>query len=165
MGVAGSGKTTIGRQLAAELGWDYFEADEFHPPANIAKMSQGKPLDDADRMPWLAAIRAQIDRQIAAGRPGIFTCSALKAAYRRILAVNVSSLVLVYLRGRPETIMTRVAQRQGHYMKADMVRSQFADLEEPTGALTLDIEAPPEELVARIRAALAPRSSNRARSG
>lgn len=151
MGVAGSGKTTVGRLLAAELGREYFEADEFHPPANIAKMSRGEPLNDTDRAPWLAAIRARMDRCRVEGTPAVFSCSALKAAYRRVLAEGLADVAVIYLRGDLATIQQRVAQRQGHYMKADLVRSQFEALEEPADALTLDVGAPPVEIVARIR--------------
>lgn len=151
MGVAGSGKTTIGRLLAAELGREYFEADEFHPPANVAKMARGEALDDADRAPWLAAIRARMDRCRAEGVAAVFSCSALKAAYRRMLTEGADGVAVVYLRGDRATIEARVAQRRGHYMKAGLVRSQFEALEEPDDALTIDVGAEPAEIVARIR--------------
>ncbi len=151
MGVAGSGKTTVGRALAAELKWEYFEADDFHPPANVAKMSRGEPLDDADRAPWLAAIRRKIDERLGGGRTGVFTCSALKAAYRRVLLDRAAGIALVYLRGSPETIAQRVASREGHFMKAEMVRSQFEALEPPEDALTIETRSSPVEIVACIR--------------
>ena len=155
MGVAGSGKTTIGRLLATELGWPYFEADDFHSPANKDKMSRGIPLNDADRAPWLAALRAQIDACLATGRSAVFTCSALKEKYRQILmaATAPDAVTLVYLAADRATIQARIDQRQGHYMKADMVQSQFEALEIPTHALTLDTRQPPEALVAKIRQA------------
>lgn len=152
MGVAGSGKTTVGRALAAAIGWEYFEADEFHPAANVAKMGRGEPLNDADRAPWLATIRAKIDERLAAGRPAVISCSALKAAYREILTKGADGVGIVYLRGDRRTIQQRVAQRQGHYMKAGMVQSQFDALEEPADALTIDVGAAPAAIVDRIRA-------------
>ena len=151
MGVAGSGKTTIGRRLATEHGWPYFEADDFHSAANKDKMARGIPLDDHDRAPWLAAIRARIDDCIAAGQEAVFTCSALKDQYRRALMTGTEAMTLVYLAGDRATIQARVDQRQGHYMKAGMVQSQFEALEVPAKALTLDTRLTPAELVAEIR--------------
>jgi gluconokinase len=148
MGVAGSGKTTIGRRVAAVLGWPYFEADDFHPPENKIKMARGMPLDDSDRAPWLASIRAQMDACRAEGRSAVFTCSALKAKYRAVL--DGADVVLVHLAGDIDTILARVSQREGHYMKAEMVRSQFEALEAPTHALTLDARLTPERIVAAI---------------
>lgn len=151
LGVAGSGKTTIGRRLAAELGWPYHEADDFHSAANQDKMARGIPLDDHDRAPWLASIRAAIDDCLATGRSAVFTCSALKDQYRQVLMANTSAVSLVYLAGDPATIQARVNQRQGHYLKAGLVQSQFEALEVPANALTLDTRQPPEKLVAEIR--------------
>ena len=152
MGVAGSGKTTVGRGLAEALGWPYFEADDFHSAANKAKMTAGTPLDDTDRAPWLAAIRAEIDTCRATSRSAVFTCSALKEKYRRILMDDAPEVTLVYLSGDPATIAERVAQRSGHYMKAGMVESQFAALEPPAGALTFDTRTQrPPEIIAAIR--------------
>lgn len=151
MGVAGSGKTTIGQKLATELGWPYHEADDFHRVANQAKMARGIPLDDADRAPWLAAIRAAMDDCLAAGRSAVFTCSALKEKYRQVLLANTRAVSLVYLAGDPATIQARVSQRQGHYLKANLVQSQFEALEVPANALTLDTAQPPGKLVAEIR--------------
>ncbi|HKB57341.1 MAG TPA: gluconokinase [Lacunisphaera sp.] len=151
MGVAGSGKTTIGRRLAAELGWPYHEADDFHSAASKDRMARGLPLDDHDRAPWLASIRAAIDDCLAAGRSAVFTCSALKEKYRRVLLQGTSAVSLVHLAGDPTTIRARVSQRPGHYLKADLVQSQFEDLEAPTDALTLDIQQPPGKLIAEIR--------------
>jgi len=151
MGVAGSGKTTIGRRLATELVWPYFEADDFHSAANKDKMARGIPLDDYDRAPWLAAIRAQLDDCLATGRSAVFTCSALKDKYRQALMSGTGAVTLVYLAGDLATIQARVDQRQGHYMKAGMVQSQFTALEIPANALTLDTRLTPAELVAEIR--------------
>jgi gluconokinase len=154
-GVAGSGKTTIGRLLAAELGWSFADADEFHPAANVAKMSAGIPLDDADRAPWLAAIRARIDGWLAAGQNGVVTCSALKEKHRDVLLGDPARIKLVYLRGTRELLWSRISSRTGHFMKPAMLDSQLATLEEPAGALVIDISAPPEQIIAAIRRALA----------
>ncbi|HWA24434.1 MAG TPA: gluconokinase [Lacunisphaera sp.] len=150
-GVAGSGKTTVGRQLAAELGWPYHEADDFHSAANKAKMGRGEPLTDADRGPWLAAIRAAMDECRAAGRPAVFTCSALKAAYRHVLLDGTTDTALVFLSGERDLLLSRLQQRSGHYMKPAMLESQLAILEPPAGALALDVRHTPAELVAEIR--------------
>jgi gluconokinase len=154
MGVAGSGKTTIGRRLAAELGWPYHEADDFHSAANKDKMGRGIPLDDYDRAPWLAAIRAAMDDTLAAGRSAVFTCSGLKEKYRRVLMDGAPGVSLVYLATDLETSLARVGRRQGHYMKADMVQSQFAALEVPTDALSVDTRLPPAKIIAEIKRAL-----------
>jgi gluconokinase len=156
MGVAGSGKTTVGQGLASALGWPYFEADDFHSAANKAKMAAGTPLDDTDRAPWLATIRSEIDACRTAGRNAVFTCSALKEKYRQVLMEGAPEVSLVYLVGDPATIGARVSQREGHYMKAGMVQSQFAALEPPHDALAFDtavLRSP--EIVAAIRRTLA----------
>jgi len=150
-GVAGSGKTTVGRQLATELGWPYHEADDFHSAANKEKMGRGQPLDDTDRAPWLAAIRAAMDECRAAGRSAVFSCSALKESYRRVLLDGVPETVLVFLTGDRAMLHSRIAQRPGHYMKPAMLESQFAILEPPADALRLDVRQTPAELVAEIR--------------
>jgi gluconokinase len=154
MGVAGSGKTTVGRQLAADLGWDFADADDFHPPANVAKMSAGIPLDDADRAPWLDAIRAYIDAHHARGASAVLTCSALKERYRQILLTDPAFVKLVHLHGSRELLAARIAGRRDHFMKPAMLDSQLAALEPPAGALTIDIAPPPAEISAAIRRAL-----------
>jgi gluconokinase len=151
MGVAGCGKTTVGQKLAAALGWSFRDADEFHPPANIAKMAAGVPLDDADREPWLAAIRAHIAETLARGENAVVTCSALKARYREAVVPDPARVKLVHLHGSYDQILERLRARPGHFMKPAMLQSQFADLEVPTDALTLDVSRAPEELVAAIR--------------
>ncbi|MFI5337408.1 MAG: gluconokinase [Opitutales bacterium] len=153
MGVAGSGKTTVGRQLAQELGWPYFEADDLHPAANKAKMARSEPLNDADRAPWLAAIRTEMDACRARGQSAVFTCSALKAAYRHTLLDGAPPVDLVHLHGDYATILQRVGRRQEHFMPAELVRSQFETLEHPAaGALSLDTgNQSPTDLVAAIR--------------
>jgi len=158
MGVAGSGKTTVGRRLATELGWPYHEADDFHSAANKEKMGRGQALNDEDRGPWLAAIRAAIDDCVARGQSAVFTCSALKASYRRVLTAGVPGLVPVFLAGDRALLQQRLESRAGHYMKAGMLDSQFAILEPPGDALVLDVRQTPEELVAAIRRKLTGRS-------
>lgn len=155
MGVAGSGKTTVGEKLAATLGWSFRDADDFHPPENVAKMSAGIPLNDHDRAPWLAAIRAHIDACLARGEGSVVTCSALKAAYRRVLVADPARVKLVHLTGDFALLAARIGSRQGHFMKPAMLHSQLAALEPPPDALAVDITPPPDEIVAQIRLALA----------
>ena len=150
MGVSGSGKTTVGQQLAARLGLPYAEADDFHPPANVAKMAAGHPLTDADRRPWLDAIAAWIDARRATGTGGVVTCSALRRAYRDRLAAGRPDVRLVHLRGDKALIAARLAARRGHFFKAALLDTQFAALEEPTpdeGVLTVSVDRPPAEIV------------------
>ncbi len=151
MGVAGSGKTTVGRLLANELGWTFLDADDVHPPANIAKMKAGQPLTDADRAPWLAALRTKIDLYLAHNENAVVTCSALKERYREIIVADPQRVKLVHLHGSPELLRSRLRERVGHFMSPVMLDSQLAALESPAHALTLDIEDPPEKLVVRIR--------------
>ncbi|MBL8697100.1 MAG: PAS domain-containing protein [Alphaproteobacteria bacterium] len=148
MGVAGSGKSTIGPQIAAALGGDYAEGDQFHPPANIAKMTSGQPLDDGDRMPWLEAMAEAIVRWRAKDRPTVLACSALRKRYREILARGSDEVKFVYLRATPELVAQRMATRKGHFMPTSLIGSQFATLEEPDDAIVLDGARPPAELVA-----------------
>jgi len=131
MGVASSGKTSLGERLAEHLGWPFRDADSFHPPANVAKMAGGTPLTDEDRKPWLAAIAAWIDELRAAGEHGIVTCSALKRAYRRVIVGDRPDVALVYLKGSRALIGARMAARQHHFMPPALLDSQFATLEEP----------------------------------
>ena len=153
MGVAGSGKTTVGVALAARLGWSFRDADEFHPPENVAKMSAGIPLTDEDRAPWLAAIRAHIEGCLARGEGAVVTCSALRAAYREVIVADPARVKLVHLTGDPELLLARIAGRQGHFMKPAMLRSQLAVLEPPSDALAVDITPEPAVIVAEICAA------------
>jgi gluconokinase len=132
MGVCGCGKSTLGAALARALGWTFQEGDELHPPANLAKMASGAPLDDDDRAPWLAAVGDWIDTRGRAGEAGVITCSALKRAYRRRLAEGRPPLRLIYLHGEREDIRRRLAARAGHFMPASLLDSQFADLDPPT---------------------------------
>lgn len=153
MGVCGSGKTTIGRALAAALGWTFYDADDFHPAANVAKMAAGTPLTDDDRWPWLDAL-AQAMRA-AAARDGnvVLACSALREAYRDRLAA-AGDVRFVFLEGDAATIEARLAQRQHRYMPSTLLASQLATLEPPTHALRVDIRKPVAAQVDDIRAGL-----------
>lgn len=131
MGVSGSGKTTIALELQRVLGWPYIDGDDLHPPANVEKMRSGHPLNDQDRLPWLHAIAAWIDARLAAGEPGIITCSDLKRAYRGITVGDRKGVTLIYLRGEEGLIAGRINQRKHRYMPPSLLRSQFETLEEP----------------------------------
>ena len=156
MGVAGSGKSTIGALLASRIGAQFHDADEFHPPGNVAKMAAGIPLDDTDRAPWLARLRQEVIDAAPAGKLSVLACSALKRLYREHLGVGTEGVALVYLKGDPLTLSERITERSGHYMKAGMLESQLAILEEPSPdeGLTMEIASSPEEIVASIEAAL-----------
>ena len=150
MGVTGSGKTTIGRQLARELGWQFYDADDFHPAANVEKMSRGVPLGDLDRAPWLAALRELVRECVERGEGAVLACSALKERYRDHLLID-ESVKLVYLEGDYELIRARLDGREGHFMKPAMLDSQFAALEEPGHALVVDVSSTPAEIIKSIR--------------
>ena len=153
MGVTGSGKTTIGQALAESLHWQFVAADDFHPPANVAKMRAGIPLDDCDRAPWLAILRAQITCWLTSATEVVLACSALKQAYRDELVVSPDVRV-VYLRGRSELIARRLEHRHGHYMDPGLLSSQLATLEEPHDALSVDVDDRVPDIVGRIREGL-----------
>ena len=158
MGVSGAGKTTVGERLSARLGWPFKEGDELHPPANLAKMARGAPLNDADRAPWLAAIADWIDGWLGAGISGVITCSALKRAYRAELTAGRPEVRFVYLEGEPSVLADRLANRRGHFMPPSLLASQLADLEAPTpaeGAIVVDIAMPGDAQVETILSALA----------
>ena len=157
MGVSGSGKTTVGRRLADALGAEFAEGDAYHPPANVEKMRNGIPLDDADREPWLERLSTEIGGWLEAGRNVVLACSALKQRYRDILKAGRPDVRFVYLRGSESQIHDRLARRRGHYMPASLLASQFAALEEPDDAITVDIGHPPDEIVTSILAGLGAR--------
>ena len=154
MGVSGCGKTTIGSRLAEELGWFFLDADDFHSPENIRRMADGQPLTDEDRQPWLTRLRGEITRSIEANENLVLACSALKESSRVRLSGGDPSVRFVYLRGSEELIRDRLRNRSGHFMKADLLSSQFAALEEPRDAITIDIDDRPRRVVEKIRAAL-----------
>jgi carbohydrate kinase (thermoresistant glucokinase family) len=149
MGVTGSGKSTIGKLLAERLAWVFLEADQFHSPENIAKMHNGIPLTDADRLPWLDAIHSRLVALHAEGKDIVLACSALKESYRQRLAKNLP-VEIVYLKGSPVLIGRRLRERRGHFAGTPILAGQFADLEEPREALTLPVELPPEDIVRKI---------------
>jgi gluconokinase len=157
MGVAGAGKTTVGRALAAALGWAFYDADDFHPPPSVACMRRGVPLSDDDRAPWLAALRALLARLLAEGTPAVLACSALKRAYRAALlpaGASAGAVRFVYLDAAPALARRRLEPHPGHFMPASLVDSQFATLEEPADAVRVDAALPVAEAVARARDAL-----------
>ncbi len=154
MGVSGAGKTTVGRLLAGQLGWDFVEGDDYHPPANVAKMRRGEPLSDADRAPWLRALRRRIDELVATGRAAVVACSALKESYRDVLAAGRPELAFVWLTAPRQLIRDRLRQRVGHYMPAALLESQLETLEAPADALVVDTTPAPGEVVATIRRGL-----------
>ncbi len=148
MGVVGSGKSTVGRLLAQKLGWQFADADDFHPAENIRRMSHGIPLTDADRAPWLSAMRSAIRQWLTAGENVILACSALKHSYREEL--RAGDVRFVYLKGNAQLIAQRLHARQGHFATDSILSSQFADLEEPKDALTVSIAQPPDSIVDEI---------------
>lgn len=152
MGVSGAGKTTVGKALASQLGWAFLDADDYHPAANIAKMHQGVPLTDADRKPWLDALRRLVDAEVARAESIVLACSALKHAYRDYIREDVpGSVRYVYLSGSEELIRQRLAARTGHFMSPALLHSQFETLEPPEDAIRVDITPPPETIAADIR--------------
>jgi gluconokinase len=152
MGVSGSGKTTVGQTLAAQLNWQFKDADDFHPPENREKMSRGIPLNDADRQPWLRAMRQAIATAIAQGQNLVLSCSALKVAHRQTLADDWDALKWIYLQGSFELIQARMNQRQNHFMPAELLQSQFDTLEppDPQAALYVDAALPVTAIVQEI---------------
>jgi carbohydrate kinase (thermoresistant glucokinase family) len=160
MGVSGCGKTTVSTLLAERLGWQYQEGDALHPPENVAKMSGGTPLTDTDRIPWLQRIAGRIDDWRRAGESGVITCSALKRTYRDIIIGNRPEVGLIHLKGTRELIGERLAARKGHFMPAALLDNQFATLQEPAAeerAITVEIGAPPTDIVEQIVRRLAER--------
>ena len=152
MGVSGSGKSTIAGSVAQHLGWPLVEGDDLHPPANIAKMTQGIPLNDDDRRPWLEAIAARIDTWRQAGSQGVVTCSSLRLPYRDILRAGHDDVKFVFLKGSYELLLGRMQHRERHFMPASLLQSQFATLEEPgpDEAITVSIDQPTESILSDV---------------
>ena len=146
MGVSGAGKTAIGEALATELGWRFIDADEYHPEANVAKMAAGQPLEDEDRWPWLDRLNAILRGE----QDAVLACSALKERYRARLASGIEHIEWVYLKGDFDLIRSRLPQRQHRYMPASLLQSQFAALEPPARAITVDVSADVPACVAAI---------------
>ncbi|HKA08716.1 MAG TPA: gluconokinase [Gemmataceae bacterium] len=152
MGVSGSGKTTVGKLLADQLGWSLVEADDYHPAANVEKLHRGTPLTDADRRPWLNALRQRIDTACDRGENVVLACSALKHAYQEYLQRDDPGCVLyVHLKGSEELIRKRLAARKGHFMNPSLLHSQFEIMEPPADAIEVDITPSPEAITAEIR--------------
>lgn len=156
LGVSGAGKTEIGQRLASALHWPFYDADDFHPLENIEKMRQGTPLTDADRHIWLETLGQLIDDLNTTGQSAVMACSALKQSYRDRLRHHDPSLQFVYLKGSYELIYQRLARRKNHFMKANLLMSQFETLEEPVDAIAIAIDQSPEQIVEQIWQNLAP---------
>jgi gluconokinase len=154
MGVSGSGKTTVGRLLAKDLGWPFRDADDFHPAANLEKMRNGVPLTDEDRAPWLDVVHDMIVALDRDGRSVVLACSALKQSYRERITDGVSVVRVIYLRGDASLIRLRLARRSGHFFPLALLQSQVDALEEPVDAIIVDIDAHAEEIAAQIAAQL-----------
>jgi gluconokinase len=153
MGVSGSGKSTIGDQLAKRLAWSYEDGDRFHPASNLAKMSAGQPLTDEDRWPWLQAIADEIDRVCEAGEHAVIACSALKRAYRSVLVHGRSDVRIIFLDGTQELIAGRLARRKGHFMPPGLLASQFGTLEPPGATenpVIVSADAPVDAIIGDI---------------
>jgi gluconokinase len=154
MGVSGSGKTTIGRLLAETLGWPFYDGDDFHPAANIQRMTQGIALTDEDRAGWLDALSQLVCSLEREGRSAVVACSALKQAYRDALVGKSTAVRFIYIKGRRGLIQERMEKRRGHYMKADLLESQFDILEEPVQSVAVDVAESPELIMHRVKQAL-----------
>lgn len=151
MGVSGCGKTTVGERLARDLGWRFYDGDEFHPQANIDKMARGIPLNDDDREPWLNILQKLINNHLREGRSAVVACSALKERYRNILLKDNDEARFVYLKGDYDLILERMDERMGHYMKSGLLMSQFQTLEEPEDAISIDISQEPQRIIASVK--------------
>lgn len=157
MGVSGSGKTTVARLIADRLHWAFEEGDALHPPANVAKMAAGHPLDDDDRAPWLAKVADWVDARLDAGESGVITCSALKRKYRALIDRRGERVEFVYLHGSRDLVASRLAHRQGHFMPSSLLASQFETLEEPAAdepVIRVEIGATPQAIADAVLHAL-----------
>lgn len=152
MGVSGSGKSTVGKLLSDRTGWTFYDADDFHSSEAIKKMSQGIPLTDSDRQPWLEKLKNLIEATFAANQNAILACSALKSDYRKTIQGDYQEITWIYLRGDYNCLLSRLKQRQGHYFNADLLHSQLETLEEPATTLTFDVSLSPQAIVKKILA-------------
>jgi gluconokinase len=153
MGTTGAGKTTVGKLLAEKLGWAFLDADDLHPAANIAKMKQGIPLDDADRVPWLAAMHEELVRQNTSGKSCVLACSALKNRYRETIGAGLP-MKIVYLKGSYEEMRAHILARHGHFAGEGILAGQFRDLEEPSDAIVEPVSLVPDQIVQSVAAKL-----------
>jgi gluconokinase len=150
MGVTGSGKTTVGKLLGRDLGWQFYDGDDYHPDSNVRRMAQGIPLTDEDRRAWLDTLRKLLEELVEKSEPAVVACSALKESYRRYLLGKRQDIRLVYLKGDYELIQKRLEERRGHFAGARLLQSQFEALEEPQGALEVSVLEKPERIVKAI---------------
>ena len=160
-GAAGAGKTTVGRAVAGALGWAFYDADDLHTPEHVAQMARGEPLTDAERQPWLARVRALIEAAAAGGQDAVIACSALRDAYRRMLAEGIDDLRFVYLAADAALLRERLSRRVGHFAGVALLESQLATLEPPRDAIVVDASTPVPLLVEELRRRLNRESSRR----
>ena len=150
IGVSGCGKTTIGTELSKKIGCVFLDGDDFHPEANIEKMSNCVPLTEEDRAPWLNTLRCHVEKYLASGENLVLACSALSRHSRDILRGNCKDVRFVYLQGSKELIGRRLKDRKGHFMSSDLLESQFDALEEPDSAIVVGITLSPQEIVGQV---------------
>ena len=153
-GVSGVGKTTIGKLLSENMGWTFYEGDDYHTDVNLAKMRNGTPLTDDDRWPWLNALRTKISEIVLHEKDAVLSCSALKESYRMRLGSGLKDIVFVYLRGDYQLVRNRISARVGHFMSADLLVSQYSDLEEPQNGIIVDAALEPMEIINYLKQAL-----------
>ena len=153
-GVSGVGKTTIGKLLSENMGWTFYEGDDYHTDVNLAKMRNGTPLTDDDRWPWLAALRTKISEIVLHEKDAVLSCSALKESYRMRLGSGLKDVVFVYLRGDYQLVRNRISARIGHFMSADLLVSQYSDLEEPQNGIIVDAAQEPMAIINNLKRAL-----------
>ena len=153
-GVSGVGKTTIGKLLSENMGWTFYEGDDYHTNVNLAKMRNGTPLTDDDRWPWLDALRTKLSEIVLHEENAILSCSALKESYRMRLGSGLKDIVFVYLRGDYHLVRNRISARVGHFMSADLLVSQYSDLEEPQNGIIVDAALEPMEIINYLKRAL-----------
>ena len=153
-GVSGVGKTTIGKLLSENMGWTFYEGDDYHTDVNLAKMRNGTPLTDDDRWPWLDALRTKISEIVLHEKDAVLSCSALKESYRMRLGSGLKDIVFVYLQGDYQLVRNRISARVGHFMSADLLVSQYSDLEEPQNGIIVDAALEPMAIINYLKRAL-----------